>query len=141
ARHVERPLQVDVDDGAEAVGGEVLRQADEIAGGAVYEDVETPEFGDRRVDGGGDGGRIANVGGFRRRAAPGRPQFRERRLEMLHLPAGDRDVAAVRGEGERDAAADAGPAAGHERRAASQKVGVEHDIKLSAFSYQLSARF
>jgi hypothetical protein len=45
ARDVERPLQIDVDDGAEPVGREVLDQADEVAGGTVDHDVEPSEVG------------------------------------------------------------------------------------------------
>src|SRR6185295_13297128 len=112
AGNVEGPLEVDVDHGAEAVGREILGEADEIAGGAVDDDVEAPEFGDARGDRVVDRRRIAHVSGFGRRSHAERLQLVARRLEMFELAAGDGDVAAVPGKGEGDAAADAGAAAG-----------------------------
>src|SRR4029078_2803004 len=124
--HVERALQVDVDDGPEPVRRQVLGQTDEIACGSVDENVEWSylvcdsghHFADRL--------RMAYVGRFRQGSYPTRADFRRRRVEVIRLAAGDRDIASVRGDSQRDATTDPGAAAGDERHTAVQEIGAEH---------------
>src|SRR4029077_1371407 len=104
----------------------VFGEADEIAGGAVDQDVDVTEIADdsrhHRVDGLG----IADVGGVGDGPYAALPQFRSGRLGMLDLPAGDGDIAAVRRKRVRDAAADPRAAARDERDAAFQEISGEH---------------
>jgi len=125
-RDVEGAFQIDIDDGAEAVRREIFGEADEVARGAVDQDVEAAQLrhdgGNRVVDRRG----IPHVGRHRDRTNAEGAQFGRRRLEMFDLAAGDRDVAAVGRERERNPAADAGAAAGNQRDAILEEGGLKH---------------
>src|SRR5580700_8911425 len=83
ARRVERPLQVDIDDGPEAVRGQRFGRAHEIAGGAVHEDVETAERCSGRGDDGVDRRRVAYIGGGGKRADSSRADLGRGRVQVL----------------------------------------------------------
>ncbi len=121
-RDVERPFQIDVDDRAKAVGRQLVGEADEVASGAVDQNVEAAE----RVNGARDHavhvGWNANVTGHGDRTHAMLPDLPGSRLEVLDLPAGDRHVAPRVSQRERNAPADPGPAAGHERGPPFQEI-------------------
>ena len=129
-RHVEGALQIDVDNGAEAVRRKVFGKADEVAGCAVDENVEASERRQRRRHDVAHGRRIAHVGGLCDGTYAERAQFDCRRLEMFHRPAGDCDIAAVRRKRKRNAPADPGTAAGDERHTPFEQIGLkDHSSK------------
>ena len=85
AADVECALEIDVDDGAEAVRRKLFRRAEEISGRAVDDDVDVAEALDRRGDRLLDLLEVAHV----RRDGEGLAACRRRilfgrRLEMLH---------------------------------------------------------
>ena len=117
------PLGVDVQNRAEPVGREVGRGAEEVARGAVDQDVESAQVlqhaGDRRLHLRG----LADVGD-QRQAAPTRcPGDRRRRqLQVLRLPAEQGSARPVRRQCLGDPSADARPAAGNEGDPISEQV-------------------
>ena len=74
-RDVEGALQVDVDHRAEPVRRELVGRADEVAGGAIDQDVEPAEGVDRASDDAVDVRRDANVTRRRDRAHPELPDL------------------------------------------------------------------
>ena len=129
-RHVEGALQIDVDNGAEAVRRKVFGKADEVAGCAVDENVEASKRRHGRRHGLTHGRGIAHVGGLRHGAYAERAQFDCRRIEMLHRSADDCDVAAMRRKRKRNAPADPGTAAGDERHTPFEQIGLkDHSSK------------
>ena len=123
AGHVERSLEIDVDDRAEAVRRQVLCIAHEVAGRAVDHDVETPERRRGLVHDRRDGSRVPHVSA-ERQCPDTRPGNVSRRgIEMLLLPAGNRHVAAMRRQRQRNAAADPRAATRDECRLPFQQIG------------------
>ena len=101
------PFEIDVDDRAEAIRRQVLGQADEVARGAVDEDVDacrTSPTVCATTPSTAAGSRTSPASRERPHAARG--NLGGGRLEMIELPAGNRDVAPRLRERERDAAAD-----------------------------------
>ncbi len=74
---VERPQQVDADDGLEPICAQLSGLRDEVARRRVHEHIETPERGDHAPDGLLDVSVLAHVRGSRE----GRPA---RRLDLAH---------------------------------------------------------
>src|SRR4029078_4204395 len=72
-------------------------------------------------------------------SATPRADVRRRRVEVIRLAAGDRDIASVRGERQRDATTDPGAAAGDERHTAVQEIGAGHADMLPGPSRESAA--
>jgi hypothetical protein len=115
ARDVERPLQIDIDNRAEPVRGEILGGADEIAGRAVHDDIQMAKRGGRLSDGALHRRGVAHICGKRQRANTNCADLGGGAVQMLALPAHDRDVASMPRQRQRDAAADARAATRDER--------------------------
>ena len=121
------------------MGDRSSARAQEVARRVVNKDVETPRqfrgLRNRLLD----GLRIAHVGGNPRRLHAASTDFIGRRRQRLGAAAHDSHVAAVRGQRQRQAAADAAAAAGNERRLPLQQVGLKHHGPSSPSVYNLVA--
>ena len=112
-RDVPRPLGVDVDHRAEAVGAQVGRRAKEVARGVVDDDIQPAQFPDRPVHGRVDGLGLADVGGNRQARRPVAAAIcSAAAAQVLRLAADDRHVGAVASQGLGNPAADARGTAG-----------------------------
>eukprot|EP00964_Phaeocystis_antarctica_P152523 scaffold120424_cov57-Phaeocystis_antarctica.AAC.2 len=130
--HVVSALQVDVDDGAEGRGRELLGGAHEVASGAVDKDIQptvlTHARSHRRCARVG----LAHVAAARRRNARG-PAFAQRAAAILQdcrTAAEEGQACAVSGERLRDAEADPRATAGHQDHQATQAVIAEGRLGL-----------
>ena len=132
AAHVVGALQVNVDDGAEGFGRELLGRAHEVAGGAVHKDVQpavlTQACGHRRCARVG----VAHIAAARRRHARG-PALAQRAATLLQYcgtAAEEGQACAMSGKCLGDAQPNPRAAAGHQDHQAAQAVFAEGRLGL-----------
>src|SRR5262249_8390825 len=119
---IERAFQINVHHRAETIRRELIRGHQEIAGGAIDDDIYSAKV----LDGSGDRSfdllRLTHVRRHRQRLAAIFIDCRSRGQEMVHLPADQRYPRATLSERARYATSDSGPATGHKRHAIFQNI-------------------
>src|SRR5687768_5511267 len=116
AANIERALQIDVDNRAETIGRQLFSFTEKVTGRAIDDDVDLSELLDRRRDSRFHRLRLTHIRHNRDRFSAVLVDRVSSRLQMVQVAADERHGRARFREGARNAASDACPATGQDRK-------------------------